>query len=754
MKRAVLLSLLLTLAALPMSAIERHQSFLSYDDGGTVVRQGDDNREIEARVNLPVYPGDEVVTSRRGRAEIHLSDGNTVGIDRATALRLRSVLDSYEGDADQTVVELRYGKVAVYRTELGRDYVRLDTQHASYVAAHEAVYSVESDGEGRDRVNVFDGSLEVRTPSRTTRLRAGETATVDDRGVFDLVNDALDAADDFERWFLRRADRLERSNDRYISDRRLSYWADDLDTHGRWVTVAGIGYAWRPYVSVGWRPYYHGYWSHRYGSLVWVSYDPWGWVPYHYGRWAYDPGFGWVWVPGRGYSPAWVYWMYGDGFVGWAPAGYWDCYRPYYSWAYNPYRGYTHFNFGFHGNVRVNELDMRPWVFMDSNTIATLRADRAALTADAVKNRLSRGERGSTALISGSPARFTREEVRDPAGAIRRRGLDGQFLGRESGQGAVQGGPTNDLTGFFRRDPDVSAPVRDRIVRGRTGGGTNGGTVAGGIPSRQPSGGSVAPVGSGGLAPIGRGNVAPIDGGSSVAPIGRGNTTPPADATRDRGPRVITIPSDRDNGNSGGGFNRGNRDDSSSNGGSSSSGSGSWRDRVRGGNTPATSQPSGGIDRGSSDRGTSRGDDSSSTWRRRPSTGGSDTPSSDSGSRGSSNSGSASSGSDVPRRVIDRIGGARVVPRDSDSGSASRPSRGSDSGSGSSVRRGDSGSSRGSDGGSSRGSGGNINRGGDSGSSRPSSPPPSASSGNSGNSGNSGSSGSRGSGGSVRRERD
>ncbi|HEX6160063.1 MAG TPA: DUF6600 domain-containing protein, partial [Thermoanaerobaculia bacterium] len=556
MKRAVLLSLLLTIAAVPMLAVERHQSFFSYDDGGTVVRQGDDGREIEARVNLPIYPGDAVVTSRRGRAEIHLSDGNTLGIDRATAVKLHSVLDSYEGEADQTVVELSYGKAAIYRTDLGRDYVRLDTRNASYVAAHEAVYSVESDGEGRDRVNVFDGSVEIRTPNRTTRLRAGETATVDDRGVYDLVNDAAGAADDFERWFLRRAERLERSNDRYISDRRLSYWADDLDSHGRWVSVSGIGYAWRPYVSAGWRPYYHGYWSHRHGGLVWVSYDPWGWVPYHYGRWAYDPGYGWVWIPGRGYSPAWVYWMYGDGFVGWAPAGYYDCYRPYYNWAYNPYRGNTHhFGFGFHGNVRVAELDMRPWVFMDSNTIATLRADRAALTADAVKNRLSRGERGGLAAISGSPARFTREEVRDPAGAIRRRGLDGQYLGRESGQGSTQGGPLTDMTGFFRRDPDVGAPVRDRIVRGRSGGGSTTTPVAGGIPSRQPSGGSVAPIGGGSVAPI---------GGGSLAPIGRGNDTPPANSVgggndTNRGPRVITIPSDRDNGNSGGGINRGGR---------------------------------------------------------------------------------------------------------------------------------------------------------------------------------------------------
>ena len=130
MKKSFLLILLTFIAAFA-SAEDKHQSYISYDDGGTVVRSGDDNREIEARRNLPVYPGDEIVTARRGRAEIRLSDGNILGIDRTTAIRLRSVLDSYEGDANETVAELRYGKVAVHRTDLGREHVRLDTDKPS-----------------------------------------------------------------------------------------------------------------------------------------------------------------------------------------------------------------------------------------------------------------------------------------------------------------------------------------------------------------------------------------------------------------------------------------------------------------------------------------------------------------------------------------------------------------------------------------------------------------------------------------------
>ena len=60
-------------------------------------------------------------------------------------------------------------------------------------------------------------------------------------------------------------------------------------------------------VRHGWRPYYDdGHWA--YSDDDWldvVSDASWGWAPFHYGRWAFDPQYGWVWVPGRVWGPAW-----------------------------------------------------------------------------------------------------------------------------------------------------------------------------------------------------------------------------------------------------------------------------------------------------------------------------------------------------------------------------------------------------------------------------------------------------------------
>src|SRR5437763_8124179 len=197
--RKLTFTLALTLMALPLfaAAPERSHSYFTYDDGGTVIKQGEDGRALEARVNLPIFPGDEVTTSRRGRAEIRLADGNVIALDRSTTVRFQSILDSYDGDNGQTVVELRSGHVAIERDDDTRQILRLDTQSASYAATDNAIYAVDAYDRGNDRVIVLDGSLEVRTPARTIRGRQGEEARVDDPGVYDLASNRR-ADDDFE----------------------------------------------------------------------------------------------------------------------------------------------------------------------------------------------------------------------------------------------------------------------------------------------------------------------------------------------------------------------------------------------------------------------------------------------------------------------------------------------------------------------------------------------------------------------------
>ncbi|HEY5610009.1 MAG TPA: DUF6600 domain-containing protein, partial [Thermoanaerobaculia bacterium] len=717
MRKSHALILLLALIALPIEARNRHQSYISFEEGGAYVVQNDDGQEVAARVNLPLYPADEVRTGRRGRVEIRLSDGNIVALDRNTRVRFKSLRDAYDSEDEQTVIDLLYGEVIVHRLESDSSALRLDTQNASYISSRETIYDVVSEGSGDDVVSVFEGSLEVRTPRDTERVRAGEQVRVDGEGIYSENVVVRGGTTDFERWFLGRAQRYGQSS-RYLN-RRIGYAYYDLEPYGSWVYASDYGdWVWRPRVSVGWRPYYHGYWGHRQGCLTWISNDPWGWVPYHYGRWAWSPGYGWVWIPGTGYSPGWVYWAYGSSYVGWVPAGWYDCHRPYYDWLYRPYHNVgIDFGLGFHGRIRLTNIDHRAWTFVTPNTLISNRVDAAALTTDAIRSRLQRD--GNLATITNAPARFHNDEIKDPTSAVRaiaRRGAIGSGTGKE-GSGSIV-----DATPFFRRDPELSTSIRERLVR-----------------SREPEAGAAKDAASGSLQ---RGGAAQdrgeaIDRGRLAAPARSGSGavdrsrlgSPDRDGAVERKP---TGPPDRgdavDRSRLGSPDRNGNvsvdrvrddapakepneprgivrerpsepapksvdrpaprRDDASPPSRTRDDG---WRDRLDRSRDDGEAKP---VERAPRDEG--------SRWR----DGGrvSRDPASDAEPpRARESSGPR----DVPRRIIDRIGGARVRPSERGDEAGAPRSRGKDS-SGESSR--------------SRGS----NRsGGGSSVSRPSSPPPS-----------------------------
>ena len=79
-------------------------------------------------------------------------------------------------------------------------------------------------------------------------------------------------------------------------------------------------YVWRPRnMDPGWNPYSNGYWSYTNCGWMWTSYYSWGWRTSHYGRWWWSEYYGWVWSPGFIWAPAWVVWMFNDGYCGWYP---------------------------------------------------------------------------------------------------------------------------------------------------------------------------------------------------------------------------------------------------------------------------------------------------------------------------------------------------------------------------------------------------------------------------------------------------
>lgn len=91
----------------------------------------------------------------------------------------------------------------------------------------------------------------------------------------------------------------------------LDFFYTNLQDKGDWLQTQEYGYVFRPTVGTkkaDWRPYTDGYWAHTDEGWLWNSYEDFGWATYHYGRWTRLKEYGWVWVPGYEWAPAWVAW--------------------------------------------------------------------------------------------------------------------------------------------------------------------------------------------------------------------------------------------------------------------------------------------------------------------------------------------------------------------------------------------------------------------------------------------------------------
>src|SRR3954466_5437260 len=95
-----------------------------------------------------------------------------------------------------------------------------------------------------------------------------------------------------------------------------------LSPLGRWVDTPEYGRVWVPSnVPPDWQPYSDGHWASTTAGWTFVAAVPWGPVVFHYGRWGWRSGFGWYWVPGYRWAPAWVSWRWVNGYACWAPLG-------------------------------------------------------------------------------------------------------------------------------------------------------------------------------------------------------------------------------------------------------------------------------------------------------------------------------------------------------------------------------------------------------------------------------------------------
>ena len=392
------------------------------------------NGTVEARRNLPISPGDEVRTDDPGRAEIALADGNVLHVGGGTSVQFVSLYAQQGSDDDVSAISLKEGSILL--SVVGNDekaVPRVDTEDVTVYTNPGARVRVNADPRRGSAVIVRAGSVEVRAPSGSYTVRAGNYLLAHGEEEPEIARGSF-SRDRFDSW---AADRLQATYDaphnassQYVGEDYSSDVAS-LDGYGNWdYNSTYSSYVWRPQVAAGWTPYSNGSWYYTPAGLTWWSLDSWGWYPFHYGNWFFDSGWNsWCWSPGYVYSPAWVYWGYTADYVGWCPIGNYGGYNS--PWWNNYYRNWNYprnnLAFAIHGNYSTRRVDMRGMELHrherlrhDAGTRGRRSRARASSTGSADRSRSPRARSSSSARTGAGVRESMRDYVREAPRVIER----------------------------------------------------------------------------------------------------------------------------------------------------------------------------------------------------------------------------------------------------------------------------------------------------------------------------------------------
>jgi len=385
----------------PSDGAEHGVARISVINGEVSIQRGDSNEQTAAAVNAPLVAGDIVSTAPGARVEIQFDSANMLRLAPDSEARISELT------AKRYQIQVGRGTVILSVVRDSHAQVEVSTPSVSVRPTQRGAYRIAVFEDGRSEITPRAGEAEVYGPRGVETLRVGNTMTV--RGnpadpEFQVAG-AI-AQDDFDRWNAERDQNLMRSTS-YQHVNPEIYGADDLDSHGQWVSDPQYGDVWHPAVGPDWAPYRYGrwVWEDWYG-WTWVSYDSWGWAPFHYGRWFYGAGYGWCWSPGPIYgrpfwSPALVAFFGFGGFragigfggvgFGWVPLAPFEAFHPW--WGGGLYGGFRN------QNVLVNNIH----VVNNVNLVNSYRNARVGNGVTAVNaNDFARGRMTTPMRVSSA----------------------------------------------------------------------------------------------------------------------------------------------------------------------------------------------------------------------------------------------------------------------------------------------------------------------------------------------------------------
>jgi hypothetical protein len=313
----------------PMTAEEIANSHvrivrLSYVSGTVTMKRPTLPDWENAAVNMPIQEGCELATSGDGFAEVEFENGSTARLGELSKLLFNQLAMSAGGDKlNGMTFEQGYATFHFLPEPSDTYHVKVGDLTLTAKGKSEFRTDIEQDS---FRVEVFEGSIDVATPTLSAKLGEGkvlEHQSGSTESAFNIQK-GIDK-DAWDRWAEARDKQVQlTAKDEPVGPLGLRYGWSELDTYGEWAQIPGRGFGWSPYARAGWSPYSSGTWQWYPGfGWVWISSEPWGWLPYHCGQWHYDPSIGWYWImPPMGclsWEASLVDWYAGPGWIGWAP---------------------------------------------------------------------------------------------------------------------------------------------------------------------------------------------------------------------------------------------------------------------------------------------------------------------------------------------------------------------------------------------------------------------------------------------------
>jgi hypothetical protein len=297
---------------------------LSFVDGTVLVKRPNSTGWAKALVNTPIQQGFAISTSTGSYAETQFENGSTARLGESSRINFTELALAPSG-AKVNRLAFDQGYATFHFVPGHGDVYAVEAGNAAITPKGKSEFRVDVQ-QGTVRVEVLDGSVEVKSPQGAAKLGKGKVLEYNPK-----TQEALNVTngiqqDAWDKWVHERDQQTTLAlSDSAVAMNSPVYGWSDLDQYGEWGFFPGFGYGWSPFAPAGWSPFSVGQWSSYPGwGYTWISGEPWGWLPFHYGFWNYDPSFGYFWMPGGGFNtfyPGMVEWLGGPGYIGWVPVG-------------------------------------------------------------------------------------------------------------------------------------------------------------------------------------------------------------------------------------------------------------------------------------------------------------------------------------------------------------------------------------------------------------------------------------------------